>query len=385
MTELNNLPESDTQDQEQYPIEPRYHPVNLLARKIYDFLASAKLAMFLLTAILASCIVGVTLYKGYVTSKIIFDSLWFNGLLVLLVTNVACCFFGRIWGRRVTVISFGMILFHLSFVLVFLGIVYNSLFYFRGSTRLTESGELISGDSHNYEAIDKGRFFSFSQLKGKISLVRLHPDYKVEGENKRVAYEVEVGEEESRKQGLIYTTNKLTYRGVDYFNDKEGYSLLVVLSDSKGQDLFGGYVPLQSIKQKNGDYQYVTGFKEKETVEKSVIPFPFSPEKPQFALQVGYLPSKLKERGGDATFQITALDDKGMPRNTAPIAEGKAAIGTVFNAGEYRLSAREVRYWVSMNVRFEPGKPIVLASLWIGFAGIAITTFGRMMKSTKRA
>ncbi len=36
-----------------------------------------------------------------------------------------------------------------------------------------------------------------------------------------------------------------------------------------------------------------------------------------------------------------------------------------------------------MNVRYEPGKPIVLASLWVGFAGMLITTIGRMMRSRK--
>jgi hypothetical protein len=209
----------------------------------------------------------------------------------------------------------------------------------------------------------------------------LLPNFKIDGENKRVAYEVAVGEED-KKQGLIYTTSKLTYGGVDYFNDKEGYSLLVVLTDNDGKDLFGGYIPLQSIKQKNGGYLYSTGYKEGESVVKSVVPFPFGVEKPKFALQVGYLPSPLKERGGEATFQLTALDEKGMPGKTAPFADGKAAIGNTIKAGEYNLAVRDVRYWVAMNVRSEPGKPIVLTSLWIGFAGILITTIGRMMKSS---
>lgn len=377
MTELNNPPDTDTEN-EPFPVEPRYHPIHKVPRKIYDFLASARLAMFLLVLMLISCVMGVTIYRQQAGS-VIFNSLWFNGIMVLLVVNVACCFFGRIWGRKVTVVSFGMILFHLSFVMVFLGIVFNSLFYFRGTIRITEGEVLPSGDPKSYDSIEKGRFFSFSRLKGETTLVKMHTGYKVSGEDKRAAYEVSVGEEGSKSQGVIYITHKLTHGGIDYFNEKEGYSLLVVLSDRQGRDLYGAYLPLQSIPQDKGGYLYSTGYKEGNTIRPDVIQYPQPPEKPLYALQVEYLPSKLTERGGEAKFLTYALDSHGMPESR-PLAEGKAAIGGQFTAGEYVLSAREVRYWVGMTARYEPGKPIVLASLWAGLAGMIITMFGRMMR-----
>lgn len=91
--------------------------------------------MTLLVAILACCVIGVTVLREERAWSLIFSTLWFNGLLVLLVVNVGFCFFGRIWGRKVTLISLGMILFHLSFIAMFAGIVYNSLFYFRGGNQ----------------------------------------------------------------------------------------------------------------------------------------------------------------------------------------------------------------------------------------------------------
>ena len=60
MTELKITPEPEA---EQYPIEPRYHPIHKLPRKVYDFLASAKLAMALLVAILCCCVAGVTIWR----------------------------------------------------------------------------------------------------------------------------------------------------------------------------------------------------------------------------------------------------------------------------------------------------------------------------------
>lgn len=382
MAELTPTPETESES-EIFPIEPRYHPIHKIPRKIYNFLASSRLAMFLLVAILSCCVVGVTLYRGARAGEMIFGTLWFNGLLVLLVVNVACCFFGRIWHRKLTLITFGMILFHLSFVAMFTGIIYNSLFYFRGNIRLTEGEVLPSGDPQSYDTINKGRFFSLSRLRGDTALVKMHFGYKAGGEDKRAAYEVAVGEGNDRKQGIIYITHKLTHKGVDYFNDREGYSLLVTLADKQGRDLYGAHLPLQSIMQKDKGYLYTTGSKDEGMVKAHAIPFPAPPETARFALQVAYQPSKLKERGGDALFKLFTLDEKGMPQTGAPYAEGKAAIGEPFAAGKYVLSAREVRYWVGMNVRYEPGKPIVLTSLWIGLAGMIITTIGRMLRSRR--
>lgn len=385
MSDVAPAPADQESEQDVFPVEPRYHPIHKIPRKIYDFLASARLAMTLLVVILLCCVIGVTVWRGVEAGRMIFGTLWFNCILVLLVINVACCFFGRIWRRRVTLISFGMILFHLSFVAILGGIVYNSLFYFRGNIRLTEGEVLPSGDPLSYDTIDKGMFFNFSRLQGNTSLVKMHAGYKVSGDDKRAAYEIAVGEGMAKKQGIIYITHKLTHNGVDYFNDKEGYSVLLTLSDKLGQVLYGGHFPLQSIKQKDTSYQYATGYKDGDTVKQSAVAFPAPPEKPLGALQVLYHPSKLKERGGDVRLQLYALDEKGAPNYEKMIVDGKITIGESLPVGENLLSAQEVRYWVGMTVRYEPGKPTVLSSLWVGLAGMIITTIGRIIRGRRSA
>ena len=378
MTDKPVLPEEETEN-ETYPVEPRYHPIHKIPRKIYDFLASAKLAMALLVVILACCVAGVTVWRGVEAGRVIFGTVWFNSILVLLVLNIACCFFGRIWGRRVTIISFGMILFHLSFVVMLLAIVYNSLFYFRGTIRVTEGESVASGDPLSYDLVAKGRFFSYSRLKGETTLIKMHTGYKVSGEDKRAAYEVAVGEENDRKQDIIYVTHKLTHRGVDYFNDKEGYSLLLMLSDAQGKELYGAHIPLQSSRKDKDTYLYSTGYTVNGEVKFDAIAFPGAPERPVFAVKTDYLPSKLKERSGSVDFYLYVLDKDGQLRDKT-LVEGKAAIGEQFAVGEYQLAAKEVRYWVGMLVRYEPGKPILLTSLWVGLAGMIITTVGPMFK-----
>jgi len=348
----------------------------MILRNIYKFLSSVKLAMTLLIAILACCVVGVTIFRGERAWTLIFSTLWFNGLLVLLVVNVACSFFPRMWGRRITLISFGMILFHLSFVFILTGIIYNSLFYFRGNIRLTEGETLPSGELQSYDNSDRGRFFNLSRLKGETTLIKMHRGYKVDGNDKIAAYEIAVGDGR-KSQGIIYITKSLDHNGFSYFNDKEGYSVMVVLYDKQGRELYGAHIPLQSLKQKDESYLYTTGTKEGP----GSFPFPQDPLKPLFALQVAYRPSKLQERGGEVFSQVWPLDTVDVKQGEKPLAEGKAAVGEKFSAGDYELSVQEIRYWVGMRVVCEPGQPIVLASMWAGLAGMIITFIGRMRKS----
>jgi len=377
MTDKFTLPEEDCeQENEIFPVEPRYHPIHKIPRAIYDFLASAKLAMFLLVVILICCLAGTTIFRDKRAWEVIFSTIWFNGLLVLLIVNVACCFFGRIWGRRITLISLGMILFHLSFVAMFAGIVYNSLFYFRGTIRLTEGETLPSGDPLSYDVINQGRFFDFSKLKGETSLIRMHTGYKEDDKDKRAAYEVEVGYGPRKSKGIIYVTKHLEYRGFKYFPDMEGYSLLTILSDRSGKELYGAHLPLQSLKKTDDSYHYTTGRKDGPVA----IPFPQAPNEPLFGLNVSYKPDAKKERGGEAQFLIYPTVKGAADKEEKPMADGTVPIGANFSAGDYRLSVKEVRYWTAIAVRYEPGQPIILTSLWVGLFGVTLTTAARIYR-----
>lgn len=351
-----------------------YNSLQKMFGKLYDFLASARLAMALLVTILVICLVTATFLPKEKMVPLVFATLWFNALLVLLVMNIACCFSGRIFGRRLTVISFGMILFHVSFVTILLGIVYNSLFYFRGTIRLTEGESLHSGDSNSYDKFSHGRFFSFLRVRGETTLKKVQHNYKVGMENKRSAYEIEVGDGGDKKSGIIYVTHNLTHKRFSYYPEAEGYSLFVMLADAGSKDIYGAHIPLQSLKQKDGSFIYATGSKE------GAAPFPFPQEyvQPFMGLMLGLVPSVELNRTGTVFYKAYPIVGDNYKLADEPVLEGKVNIGESFNAFSHVISVREIRYWSTMMVRYEPGKPLVLTSLWIGLLGITITTLGRL-------
>jgi hypothetical protein len=185
-----------------------------------------------------------------------------------------------------------------------------------------------------------------------------------------------VGEGALKKQGIVYITHPLVYRGFGYYNDKEGYSLLLILYDREGNELYGAHIPLQSLKQKDDSYRYTTGTREGP----GSFAYPQDPQEPLYALQVAYLPTQFKERAGNAVLQVWPFTQEHPKQGDKPIAAGKVRVGERFKVGDHSLLVAEVRYWVAMSVRYEPGKPIVLASLWMGLAGMITTFIGRMMK-----
>ncbi len=347
--------------------------------RAYTLLTSPKLAIALLVGVLLCCLVGVTVYSAEEAWALIFSALWFNGLLALLAVSSALAFFSRIWRRKLSLVAVGMIVFHSSFLVVLGGVIYNSLYSFRGVLRLTE-GETLSNDQpESYDLFEHGRFFDFSRLRGQTTLLAMHTAYDVDGHNKQAAYDVLVGDDTGRTRETIYVTRHLGHRGVRYFRSKEGYSLLLVLYDSEGREFYGAHVPLQSLKQPNGSYLYTTG----TSTSAGAFAFPQDPVVSLLKLQVVYLPSPELERAGMVEVTAWPLSDASAPLAT-PARVGRGAIGEVLPLGDHFVEARQVRYWVAMDVRYDPALNVILATLCAGLFGMVLTFVGRLRQEAAK-
>lgn len=338
-------------------------------------LSSPVLAISLLVAVLACCLVGVTLLTAADAWERIFTTLWFNALLVLLAVSSGVTFLARTWGRKLSVLHAGMILFHVSFLSLLGGVVYNGLFRFEGIIRLTEGETLRNSDPASYDTIQVGRFFDFARLRGETTLLKLHWGYQVDGQDKRAAYEIAVGEAGRKVSDKIYVTQNLTHDGVRYLVEKEGYSVGVALVGDDGQDLYAAMVPLQSHGKPGGKFEYTTG----SANAREPMRFPAAPEQARFLLDVSYVPRKTVDREGEVTFRVRPLD------GGAAEEVGRAPVGGRVKVGRWTLEAREVRYWVGMVARHDPGLMTVLTSLWAGFAGMTLIFVGRILQDSRRA
>ena len=186
-----------------------------------------------------------------------------------------------------------------------------------------------------------------------------------------------------RATEIIYVNHPLKYKGFEFYRDKEGYSPLFVLRDSLGRVLYGAYVPLQSIEQKDGTYLYRSG----SAVAPGSFNFPQDPQLPPvFSLQATYYPDKVKKRAGEIFFQARPIvhgkDTEGQEEKE--LFKGKAALGKTVKAGDFLLSMDEVRYWTSMKVIYRPGSVIIFSSFWLGLGGITLSVILKMAKGIEK-
>lgn len=349
-----------------------------ILRAILEFLRSRRLALGLMIVILATILIGAVFLPEPVAQRVVFKALWFNALLVLLVVNTGFCFFSRIHLRSWTLVSSGMILFHLSFVGVFAGVFVNNLFYFHGSMRLTEGETIGMSDPVGYDRVELGRFFNESWLRGEVTFHKLHTDYKDGNEKKGAAYEISIDDGMRSVTGVAYTTRHLTFNGFKLFRDKEGYAPLFMLSHRDGKELYGAYVSLQSFKQEDGTYLHTTGTRQEGP---GSADFPQIPGiEQQYKIQFTYHPPKLEKGSSTASFKVWELD-RAQEHGQGPfVHEGRAPLGERTYFRNHALSLKEVRYWASIDVRYDPGQPIVLASFWVGFVGLVLTAVARLNK-----
>lgn len=98
-----------------------------MLNKLFSLLWSTKVALVLLVLIFLSCVVGVLLPRD-ISKEVIYSSLWFNLLLILLIINTVFCIAKRI--RILSLSQAGTTVFHLGLVLLFAGVVYDQLFFF---------------------------------------------------------------------------------------------------------------------------------------------------------------------------------------------------------------------------------------------------------------
>ncbi len=349
--------------------------MNIL-KKFYQIASSAGLALALLVMILISCLAGALFLPDLVARRVIFSSFWFNGLLTALVLNTAFCFFPRMWRRKPTLVSSGLIVFHLSFILIFAGVVYDSLFYFRGEIRLTEGESLNIAEPQNYDFAEFGRFLDpEAVLKGMITFHKFEPRYMVEGDNKGPANDISTEEGGKVKRDFIYATRHLNFKGLKFYRNKDGFSPLIVMRDVSGNVVYGAYAPIQSLRRTEKTYFYTTG----TAKGPGPMQFPQSPEKPLFNLQFEYHPDPKKDREGGVFFQVWPYAEHGAQQEKE-LFKGKAAFGEKVQAGDYQLSMEEVRFWAGMTVRYNPGQPLILASFWIGLGGITLTMLARLRR-----
>ncbi len=284
----------------------------------------------------------------------------------------------------------GNLVFHLSLIVVLLGIAGSSVFGMRGEA-IVNVGERFINTPTTYDNLTPGRFFSIDDLPPFIIKVNnFDATYDPEN-NMPLDYELKVttqdGIDAEPVDRIVKVNSPLTFGSTRVYLQANGYSPLVTVRDRSGAVKFEGPVP----------------FLPQDANLSSIGAIKVPDMDPQIGFIGSFLPTAARDevRGGFSSFpelldprllvsvwQGDLKMDSGVPQSVYRIdTEDMERIGLwALRVGEsYEFEVGSITFngvipWVNLQVVRDPGKQYALFGSILAIIGLMISLFIRQRR-----
>ena len=284
----------------------------------------------------------------------------------------------------------GNLLFHLSLIVVLLGIAGSSVFGMRGEA-IVNVGERFINTPTNYDNLTPGRFFSLESLPAFTIRVNNFSATYDRKTTQALDYELKVTTKDSLDSSevnqIVKVNKPLTFGSTRVYLQANGYSPLVTVRDSAGIVKFEGPVPflpqdsnLSSIGAiKVPDMEPQIGFVSSffPTAARDEVRGGFSsfPELLDPRLLVSVWKGDLKMDDG-VPQSIYRIDTTDMER----IGLWALSIGESYSFEVGSITLNGVVPWVNLQVVRDPGKQYALIGSILAIVGLLISLFIRQRR-----
>lgn len=284
----------------------------------------------------------------------------------------------------------GNLLFHLSLIVVLLGIAGSSVFGMRGEA-IVNVGERFINTPTNYDNLTPGRFFSLESLPTFTIRVNNFSATYDRNTSQALDYELKVTTKDSLDSSevnqIVKVNEPLTFGSTRVYLQANGYSPLVTVRDSAGIVKFEGPVPflpqdsnLSSIGAiKVPDMEPQIGFVSSffPTAARDEVRGGFSsfPELLDPRLLVSVWKGDLKMDDG-VPQSIYRIDTTDMER----IGLWALSIGENYSFEVGSITLNGVVPWVNLQVVRDPGKQYALIGSILAIVGLLISLFIRQRR-----
>lgn len=280
----------------------------------------------------------------------------------------------------------GNLLFHLSLILILVGVSIGSLFGMRGSAIIT-TGERFINLATSYDSIDYGKLTDETSLNTySIRLNRFVGEYDpvTNIPLDYSAYVTTIDEQGNQRDQVIKVNSPLTFGTSRVYLQANGYSPFVTVRDEVGNVTFQGAVPflpqdtnlrsIGSIKVPEASPQigFVSSFvptyeRDPQMGAISVYPLLLEP-KLLFSIWEGDL-------GLDTGIpqSIYKIDTTSMTR----IALDSLAPGESYSFKGGSITFEKVEPWINLQIVRDPGKSYSLIGGILALLGLLASLFGR--------
>lgn len=284
----------------------------------------------------------------------------------------------------------GNLLFHLSLIVVLLGIAGSSVFGMRGEA-IVNVGERFINTPTNYDNLTPGRFFSLESLPTFTIRVNNFSATYDRKTSQALDYELKVTTKDSLDSSevnqIVKVNKPLTFGSTRVYLQANGYSPLVTVRDSAGIVKFEGPVPflpqdsnlssIGSIKVPDMEPQigFVSSFFPTAARDEVRGGFSSFPELLDPRLLVSVWKGDLKMDDG-VPQSIYRIDTTDMER----IGLWALSIGESYSFELGSITLNGVVPWVNLQVVRDPGKQYALIGSILAIVGLLISLFIRQRR-----
>ncbi|MEY3345748.1 MAG: hypothetical protein RLZZ581_542 [Actinomycetota bacterium] len=284
----------------------------------------------------------------------------------------------------------GNLVFHLSLIVVLLGIAGSSVFGMRGEA-IVNVGERFLNTPTSYDNLTPGRFFSVADLPPfTIKVNNFDATYDPET-NQALDYELKVSTQnqidgESKEQ-VVKVNSPLTFGSTRVYLQANGYSPLVTVRDKSGAVKFEGPVP---FLPQDANLSSIGAIKVPDMNPQIGFVSSFFPTAARDEIRGGFssFPELLDPRLLFSVWQGDLGMDSGVPQSVYRInTDEMERIGLwALRVGEsYEFEVGSITFngvvpWVNLQVVRDPGKQYALFGSILAIIGLMVSLFVRQRR-----
>ena len=323
----------------------------------------------------------------------VYGSPWFSAIYILLFISLIGCVLPRTWFYAAEVARYrgkvkeegflhesGNLLFHLSLIVILIGIASSSIFGMRGEA-IVNVGERFINTPTSYDNFSPGRFFALKNLQPFVIRAKnFEAKYNSETkapEDYTLTVSTSAKPNMKEEERIIKVNAPLTYGSTRIYLQANGYSPLVTVRDKSGSVKFEGPVP----------------FLPQDANLTSIGAIKVPDMSPQIGFVASLLPTGARDkvRGGFSSypelldpqllFSVWRGDlqmDSGVPQSVYRIDTSKMEriglealkIGQSYEFGEGSITFNGVVPWVNLQIVKDPGKQYALIGSILAIVGL---------------
>lgn len=287
---------------------------------------------------------------------------------------------GQVYAEKNRFHEFGSILFHISFILLLVGIVYGKLNGFDGTVSIIEGDTWVEGHA-NYDIIREGVLFDEQHQGFRVRVDDYKVTYYESGAPSNFETTLSVFDNGKKvASDTIFVNGKLIYKGVKFYQSSYGWA--------------------PRVKVTRGDEVLADGpvvFLGQPIFSQGVVKVPAAgPPPAQVGLEFFFVPDPVVSQGqvfgnspllndptlyfrlyqGDLGLNVPqsvySLDKTGL----AFVSEHEVKLnGTTDLPGGLQVSFPEIREWTGLQVAKDPGIPTIYTAFTLALIGVLISFY----------